>query len=638
MPSSTRCLSRTFRMTATSLFGLLAISVASAQTPLDWRKLGSTSLDLGLPGLASGAVTKVVYTEGALASGLVPAGLLIQTRDGRQFVSPDGDKWLPASTALNQPVKRWRNEPNSPESGARIVESITNRARLYAFGINAWRSDDAGASWRNLTAVKGQSLLGSAILDLAVSPTDADEITAATETGLWRSLDGGLSWDGLNQNLPNFSARRIHRLPDGMNGIEVEVTGVAGTLVWQPGEKSAWRAGGRSAELAAELRSRLSAMTGAAITAAATAGDFLYAGSADGRIFASPDGGRSWRAAPQNAGGPITGFAIQSGEGPNEPNIAIATVAADRNSRVWRTINGGVNWDDLSSDLPAGRAYSAAFDLPAGSIYLATSNGLYWTKADLRARGPATTWERLAGNLPTAPVYDVQLNRSSTQLYVALDGYGIYAANAPHRRADPRFVSAADYATRAAAPGSLLSFVGGPIRQARTGDRVVPVLASSPDESQVQVPFDAQGDTLPLMIDRLSVRLPLESTAPAIFVDRDGTPMIIDADSGVLLDASTAARPGMRIQILATGLGRVTPDWPTGVPAPLDNAPRVAAAVRLYLDRVPLTVTKATLAPGYVGFYVIEFELPAIVNSGPAEVYLEAGGRASNRTRLIVRP
>jgi uncharacterized protein (TIGR03437 family) len=625
MPSSARCLNFTIRFAANSLFGLLALSVAAAQTNLDWRKLGSTSLDLGLPGLATGAVTKVAYADD---------GLNIETRDGRQFVSADGEKWLLAATALNQTTKRWRNEPNSPESGARIVENTTNRARLYAFGINAWRSDDGGATWQNVTAVKGQSILGSAILDLAVSPVDAEEVTVATETGLWRSMDGGVTWDGLNQNLPNFSIRRIHRLPEGMNGLEVEVTGIAGTLVWQPGEKAAWRIGARSAQAAAAFRVQLSAQIGAAVTAAATAGDFVFAGTADGRLMVSPDGARTWRMAPQNAGGPITGFAVD----PNEPNTAVATVATDRNSRVWRTMNGGINWDDVSSDLPAGRAYNAAFDLASGALYVATSNGAYWTRTDLRARGPATSWERLAGNLPLAPVYDVQLNRSSTQLYLALDGYGIYAANAPHRRADPRFVSAADYALRAAAPGSLLSFVGGPIAQARTGDRIVPVLASNSDEAQVQVPFDAQGDGLPLTVDRRNIRLPLEPTAPAIFVDRDGTPMIIDADHGVLLDAATRARPGMRIQILATGLGKVTPDWPTGVPAPLDNAPRVAAPVKVYLDRVPLTVTKATLAPGYVGFYLIEFELPAIVNAGPAEVYIEAGGKSSNRTRLIVQP
>jgi len=560
--------------------------------------------------------------------------LEIETRDGRQFRSADGEKWQLAATALNETTKRWRNEPNPPESGARVVETATNRGRLYAFASHVWRSDDAGASWRNVTAIKGQSLLGSAILDLAVSPNEADEITAATETGLWRSMDGGVTWDGLNQNLPNFSARRIHRLPEGLNGLEVEITGLAGSVVWQPGEKSAWRPGGRGAEAAAQLRARLTPLVSALVTAAGVSGEFLYAGSADGRLFVSPDNGRSWRPAPQNAGGPITGFALD----PNEPNLALATVAADRSSRVWRTINGGLNWDDISADLPAGRAYNSAFDLTTGSLYLATSNGLYWAKTDLRARGPVTAWEPVTGNLPAAPVHDVQLNRSSTQIYIALDGYGIYAANAPHRRAAPRFVSAADYAFRAAAPGSLLSYVGGPIRQARLGDRVVPVLASNADEAQIQIPFDAQGDTLPLIIDLLNVRLPLESTAPAIFVDRDGTPLIIDADSGVLLDAGTPARPGMRIQLLATGLGRVTPDWPTGVPAPLDNAPRVAAPVKVYLDRVAVNVTKATLAPGYIGFYLIEFDLPAIVNSGPAEVYIEAGGRPSNRTRVLVRP
>ena len=51
------------------------------------------------------------------------------------------------------------------------------------------------------------------------------------------------------------------------------------------------------------------------------------------------------------------------------------------------------------------------------------------------------------------------------------------------------------------------------------------------------------------------------------------------------------------IQILSTGLGRVTPDWPNGIAAPVDNPPRVAATVRAYLDRQPVEVTRAVLAP-----------------------------------------
>ena len=60
------------------------------------------------------------------------------------------------------------------------------------------------------------------------------------------------------------------------------------------------------------------------------------------------------------------------------------------------------------------------------------------------------------------------------------------------------------------------------------------------------------------------------------------------------------------------------------------------APVRVFLDRVPLEVTKATLAPGIVGFYLVEVTLPSVVNSGPAELYLETGRAESNRVRIYL--
>ena len=114
--------------------------------------------------------------------------------------------------------------------------------------------------------------------------------------------------------------------------------------------------------------------------------------------------------------------------------------------------------------------------------------------------------------------------------------------------------------------------------------------------------------------------------------------MVLDADSGVLLDAMTPARPGSRVQILATGLGRVDPAWPSGMPAPIEDPPSVRAPVFVFLDRSPIEVERATLAPGYVGFYLVEFFVPDIVNTGPAELYIESGGNQSNRTRIYLEP
>ena len=40
---------------------------------------------------------------------------------------------------------------------------------------------------------------------------------------------------------------------------------------------------------------------------------------------------------------------------------------------------------------------------------------------------------------------------------------------------------------------------------------------------------------------------------------RDGVPLVTNAENGLVLDAAKPARPGMRLQILTTGLGRVAP-------------------------------------------------------------------------------
>jgi uncharacterized protein (TIGR03437 family) len=187
----------------------------------------------------------------------------------------------------------------------------------------------------------------------------------------------------------------------------------------------------------------------------------------------------------------------------------------------------------------------------------------------------------------------------------------------------------------------LLSVLGAHVTSARAGDTSAPVLATDASGTQIQVPFDAQGQSLSLALDssrgRVLTGFPLRNVSPAIFIDPDGTPMILDGDSGVMLDASNPARSGSRIQILATGLGRVNPDWPTGTPGPAADAPRVVAPMRAYLDQTPIDVSRAVLAP-YIGFYLIEIQLPRIVNAGPAELYIEAEGQPSNRVRLYIQP
>ena len=260
------------------------------------------------------------------------------------------------------------------------------------------------------------------------------------------------------------------------------------------------------------------------------------------------------------------------------------------------------------------------------------------TYTDLATLGAPPAWQPLPG-LQQA-VTDVKLDDQGHQLWAATEGSGVYSTLAPHRLRDPRVVSSADQLTQATAPGALVSVLGAQVNAAQAGGLSVPVLAATATESQLQIPFELRGSSVSLAVNGSATPLPsvpLAETAPSIFVDRDGSPMLLDADSGVMLDAMNPAHSRSRIQILATGLGRVNPDWPTGIPAPQENPPQVAATVQAYLDRQPVEVTRAVLAP-YIGFYLVEIEVPKIVNYGPAELYLDVGGQPSNRVRVYIQP
>lgn len=613
-------------------------AAALAQEPvssrLDWRRFGNLSIaGSAAAGLASGPVSRVWYS---------PSGsrLTVVTAGGQVWETNDFESWTEASAEA--PERIGAEASALPEANARVQAA---GGRLYAAGIFAWSSEDDGRTWRNLTQFAKFSILGGPLADLAVSPANPDDIAVANSNGVWRSLDGGITWDSLNALLPNLPAARLLRAPQARGGLRLGLT-TEEEAEWAPGERAGWRpVEPMDSSSERTLSAAIAGRVGVAPSRAVRAGNYIYAGTAEGRLFASSDQGQSWREFRFAELGRVESLFVDA----REPQIALAAIApaedtaASGGARLYRTTNGGIFWDDLSANLPPGAARGVTADVATGTVYVATDAGLFLTITNLRNASPASRWERIDSGLPRVPVRDVMLDTEGNQLYAALSGHGVFRTLAPHRLLDPRVVNAADFSSRAAAPGSLLSVLGRRVASARMGETEVPVLAASESESQIQVPFEANGGTLSLDLTdgtpggrRLA--LPLRPLSPAIFVDRDGSPMILDAERGLLLDAQTPAGGGGRIQILCTGLGRVTPEWPNGLAAPVEGLPVVNAEVRVLLDRTPLRVTRATLAPGYIGFYLVEAELPVVVNAGPAELYLEAGGSESNRVSVYLQP
>ena len=594
-----------------------------------WRRVGNDAVEVPLAAPATGAVDAVWYS----ADG---AHLYAHVKSGGIFETVDFENWTPAVSApppapgTPAPVERV------PEPNARLMAAPATPGKVFALGDHIFRSDDGGQSWLNLTAYRSESVIGRGQHSLAISPADSDQVVVANDYGIWRSVDGGLSWSGLNQWLPALHVRRILSTPDGAAGARILVDGY-GPLEWQPADTGGWMPLGTGA-IAADMQTRqaYAASVRAEVISFGAAADTVYAGTSDGNVFVSFDRGRSFRKSNGAAfGGPVESIFVD----PAEPSRALIAVAG-AGARILRTTNGGNFWDDLSANLPPGAAYGVTADRAAGAVYAATDAGIFYAHADLE--NPTRTAPEWISLRADGRGRDVKLDPTGNQLYIALDGYGVFATAAPHRARAVRLVNAADFSTRPAAPGSLVSVLGARVNSAKAGELNFPVLAAADGESQIQVPFETAAATVPLALDaagrKVTVGLPVQAVSPAIFVGRDGAPMLQDADSGLMLDPRHAARSNSRIQIFTTGLGRVRPDWPTGLAAPLEQPPAVAAGVRAFLDRAPVAVTSATLAPGYVGLYLIELQLPAIVNAGPAELYISADGQESNRVQVYLEP
>ncbi len=617
------------------LVGPLALGQTAPESlRLDWRKVGSASVDLRLAAPATGPVDEVWF-------GLEGRTLYARTHSGKVFETMDFEDWAPAVTVT----------PRSDGAGAAIAERLpaanvvlrsspAAARRVYALGDNLYVSEDGGRAWTNLTAYRDVSVIGPGQHDLAVSPLDPSQVVVANERGVWKSMDGGMSWSGLNRFLPNLNVRRILSTPANGHGVEVELDEL-GAAELPPGANGAVSAWQVFTDVRTERETQLlrvySGQLGTEITAAASAGDVVYAGSSDGRLWVSRDRARSWNPSHATATGPIKQVFVDA----EVPGLALAAVGGT-GAHVLRTVNTGAFWDDLSANLPDVPAHGITAERAAGAVYLATDRGVYWAHEDLEGASPASEWSLVTGNLPAARATAVKLDPTGSQLYIALEGYGVYAASAPHRSGPFRIVNAADFSGRPAAPGSLVSVLGGTILRARVGDLEFPILGSSAASTQIQVPFEVNNGSIGLALEaasgKVSVGLAVQSASPVIFVDHDGAPMLLDGDTGLMLDAGNTAHSHARIQVLATGLGRVKPEWPTGLAAPLENPPAVVATLKAYLDGAPVDVTRATLAPGYIGLYLIELQVPTLVNAGPSELYIMANGQESNRVRVYLEP
>ena len=105
-----------------------------------------------------------------------------------------GSSWLPLNDFLaNIAVTTMAFDPsNSSTIYAGTGEGFFNADGVRGAGI--FKTTDAGAHWTRLAATASDANFFF-INDIVVSPANGQHVYAATRTGVWRSLDGGTSWN-----------------------------------------------------------------------------------------------------------------------------------------------------------------------------------------------------------------------------------------------------------------------------------------------------------------------------------------------------------------------------------------------------------------------------------------------------------
>jgi uncharacterized protein (TIGR03437 family) len=186
---------------------------------------------------------------------------------------------------------------------------------------------------------------------------------------------------------------------------------------------------------------------------------------------------------------------------------------------------------------------------------------------------------------------------------------------------------AADLPLPTGIDGVSFQFGGGPL---------APLLYLSLGQANVQVPWELAGvaSTTVTASDgsetTAALAVDLQTFAPGIFANG-----ILDTNY-YHADAGNPVAAGDWVSILCTGLGPVTNTPATGAPAPLDRLSWTTTVPTVTIGGVTATLNFYGLAPGYVGVYQVNAQVPAGL-SGIERVIISIGGVESNPANMGVR-
>jgi uncharacterized protein (TIGR03437 family) len=165
------------------------------------------------------------------------------------------------------------------------------------------------------------------------------------------------------------------------------------------------------------------------------------------------------------------------------------------------------------------------------------------------------------------------------------------------------------------------------------------------EQINLQVPYEITG--LPTVSIQVNANGVLSNTVqvtvlqahPGIFTMDGAAGAILHGNSNALVTATNPAAPNEVITIYATGLGPVSPAPKTGNPAPTtEPLARTAVTPTVRIGAVNAPVLFSGLAPGFVGLYQVNAQVPDGITPGDAlPVVIAQSSVSSNLATIAVR-
>lgn len=152
----------------------------------------------------------------------------------------------------------------------------------------------------------------------------------------------------------------------------------------------------------------------------------IYAGSDDGQISITEDGGKNWRKVNQFPGVPENTYVYDLIASKHDVNTVYAAFnnhkSGDFKPYVLKSNDKGRTWENISANLPEkGAVYALEQDFVKPEILFAGTEYSVFVSLD-----EGKNWKELASGLPTINVRDMAIQERESDLVLATFGRGFY--------------------------------------------------------------------------------------------------------------------------------------------------------------------------------------------------------------------